>query len=387
MTALRLPVAIATNTNYSTGPDSGTPTKVDPATTPNGFVNGQIIAAQHANFVLNPLQGAARRALTLAALRLHEVRLEGTAITDTAESMAAVSVGEGYPVLACKTAQALGVTDCGRFVAQGVPASITSLVNGAAFDPVTQRILIIGTGGNRCTYSDNSGVAWSAGADIGLTPDTVVWNATKGRFIACASNTAKRSTTGAAAWSSGTISNSTSGGLAVLSNGDTVACGDGAAVAFSVSSDGGATWADASGTISNAGDAPDAGWVVGNEGGFIYHIARLTAGANSFQISRSADGSTWGTVKTYAMPHTGATANRPKILMCQNTGLLVAVMPVDTAIGAIAVTMIAASLDGSEWTDPLYVENAPINAFGVAGGRLLFTRDEMLFASPGIGWN
>ncbi len=43
----------ATNTNYSTGPDNGTATKVDPASTANGFVNGTIAAAQHLNFLFD----------------------------------------------------------------------------------------------------------------------------------------------------------------------------------------------------------------------------------------------------------------------------------------------------------------------------------------------
>jgi hypothetical protein len=388
MTTLRLPVAWATSANYSSGPDTGTPTKVDPSSNPEGFVNGQIIAAQHVNFELGALAGAARRALTVAALHLHEVRLEGTAITDTAESMAAVSLGEGYNVVAIKTAQSFGVSDCGRLSALGVPPSITSLVSGAAFDPVTGRILVVGTGGNRCSYSDDSGEIWTAGADIGAVPEAVVWNAAKGRFITYTGGTAKHSTTGAAAWSSGTISNTPSGGLAVLNNGDTVACGDGAAVAFSISTDGGATWADASGTIPNAPDAIDPGWVVGNEGGFIYHVARLGVGANTFRISRSADGSVWAAVKTFAMPHVGAvSANRPKVLMCQNTGLLVALMPVTPLICNGTQTMISASLDGLGWSDPLYIADAPINSFALAGGRLLFTRDAMLFASSGIGWS
>jgi hypothetical protein len=45
----------ATNANFSTGPDAGTPTKVDPASTANGFVNGTIAAAQHINFLFNGL--------------------------------------------------------------------------------------------------------------------------------------------------------------------------------------------------------------------------------------------------------------------------------------------------------------------------------------------
>lgn len=43
----------ATNTNYSTGPDNGTPTKIDPSSTANGFVNGTIAAAQHINFLFD----------------------------------------------------------------------------------------------------------------------------------------------------------------------------------------------------------------------------------------------------------------------------------------------------------------------------------------------
>lgn len=390
MTTLILPRRFASDTNYSSGPDTGTPTKVDrgAALTAQGFIPGSPVPAQHVNHALNAATGIARRTLSVDMLRLTELRLAGTSITDTAESMAAASVGVGYPVVACKTAQAFGVTDCGRFKVLGVPASITSLVTGAARDPATNRILIVGTGGNRCAYSDDSGVTWTAGADIGEVPQAVVWNASKGRFITSNGTSTKRSTTGAAAWSAGTISNSSSGGLAVLSNGNTVACGDGFSVAFSISTDGGATWSDSAGTIPNAGAAADAGWVVGNEGASIFHIARLTAGANTFQVSRSSDGSSWGVAKTFAMPHAGASANRPKILMCQNTGLLVAIMPFTPAISSPGdITMISASLDGSEWTEPFYVSDAPINAFSVAGGRLLFTRDDMLFASAGIGWS
>lgn len=45
----------ATNALYSTGPDAGSSTKVDPASTANGFINGTIAAAQHVNFLFNGL--------------------------------------------------------------------------------------------------------------------------------------------------------------------------------------------------------------------------------------------------------------------------------------------------------------------------------------------
>jgi hypothetical protein len=43
----------ATLTNYNTGPDNGTPTKVDPASATNGFIAGTVIAPQHVNFLIN----------------------------------------------------------------------------------------------------------------------------------------------------------------------------------------------------------------------------------------------------------------------------------------------------------------------------------------------
>jgi hypothetical protein len=43
----------ATLANYGTGPDVGTPTKVDPASATNGFIAGTVIAPQHVNFLFD----------------------------------------------------------------------------------------------------------------------------------------------------------------------------------------------------------------------------------------------------------------------------------------------------------------------------------------------
>jgi hypothetical protein len=43
----------ATNLNYSTGPDLGSATKIDPASATNGFIAGTVIAPQHVNFLVN----------------------------------------------------------------------------------------------------------------------------------------------------------------------------------------------------------------------------------------------------------------------------------------------------------------------------------------------
>lgn len=62
MTLNALP-AWATNANYSTGPNVGTPTKIDPSSAPNGFIEGVIAAPQHVNFLLNALAGEVPKAL------------------------------------------------------------------------------------------------------------------------------------------------------------------------------------------------------------------------------------------------------------------------------------------------------------------------------------
>jgi hypothetical protein len=46
----------STSLNYSAGPDTATPTKVDPASTANGFISGVIAAPQHVNFLLNEIK-------------------------------------------------------------------------------------------------------------------------------------------------------------------------------------------------------------------------------------------------------------------------------------------------------------------------------------------
>jgi hypothetical protein len=45
----------ATNALYSTGPDAGSATRVDPASTANGFISGTVIAPQHVNFLLDAI--------------------------------------------------------------------------------------------------------------------------------------------------------------------------------------------------------------------------------------------------------------------------------------------------------------------------------------------
>lgn len=68
--------------------------------------------------------------------------------------------------------------------------------------------------------------------------------------------------------------------------------------------------------------------------------------------------------------------------MCPNTGLLVVVC--STAGGQ---TVAYASLDGTDWVGPSCIFPAiGVDGFAIAGGRLLATFDDMVFASDGIGF-
>ncbi len=60
---MTLSLSWATNASYSVGPDTGTATKVDPASAANGFIRGTVIAPQHVNFLLNAIEVALAKAL------------------------------------------------------------------------------------------------------------------------------------------------------------------------------------------------------------------------------------------------------------------------------------------------------------------------------------
>jgi hypothetical protein len=120
------------------------------------------------------------------------------------------------------------------------------------------------------------------------------------------------------------------------------------------------------------------GTLIGNQGATIYHAAR-TSGGVSVQVSSSINGGTWITTATIANP--GSTfASAPRIMMCQNTGLLVLAAPLTSGLCALY-----ASFDGADWVGPQLVSDPGVNAFALAGGRLLATFGAALFASDGIG--
>ncbi len=330
------------------------------------------------------------RTLTAATLRLRRVATEGFSITDTAESMAAVQSAATTQLLAIKTAQALAVSAIDSILQQGVPSDITSLVTDAATDGTN--IIVIGTGGNRSSLSVDDGATWAAGSSGTASAGTssrIIWSEANGLFYGAPSTlgggfeSIKRTVdgTGYSAANTTIAVGATFAGLAALANAKIIACYDQSGdPSFQVSAGGSGAFTATGGTVANSTLTDEGGCLVGNGGTLVYHAARLSSGS-LLQVSSSLDGATWTTLATINAPTTLGFASRPRIFMCQNTGLLVIVAPLTSTADAVY-----SSTDGVDWIGPAYVYPGPgIDAYALAGGRLLCTRDGMLFATDGIG--
>lgn len=384
------PRIFASDTLFTTGPASGSATKED-ATDPliaQGIIPGAAYPAQHLNHelhsattILAQLAGEARRNLRTRALRLRELSQPGLTPDDNAESMAAISIGEGNETLALKVSSSgiLLCSDSDRITAGGVLQSITSLVTDAARNG--SRIVVVGTGGNANCFSTDNGGSWTAGGVLGGACGSLVYNATYSRFMAVrTTGSLVHFSTDATSWSSANSSLTTNqAGIAVLANGNTVVCGTDGGVfpSFSISTNGGTSWADTGGTIPSAAGAGDPGWVCGNAGAKIWHVSRV--GSDHIVMSSSTNGTAWTEDADIQLPANGS--GQPRILCCPDSGLLVVAVPI-----ASGTTALLASTDGGlVWSEPSYVAGMPIACFAVAGGRLFATVNGSIFASDGVG--
>jgi len=388
MTTPSLPRPWATGINYSTGPDTGTPTKVDPSSDLNGFIRGVIAAPQHVNYLLGLLTNIVRRPFELAALRLRQLSQDGVTVTDTLEFMAAVQRNIGTPPVLAKAGESWTTGDWSRLdVADTLPSIDTQIYNAATDG---SRIVAAGDNGTniRLDYTDDDGATWTAGFAGGAAVKPsggIYWNEFHSTFVFIAStNSAAQSPDGVTVpTSSGANDVEATSRIAILSNGDIVGLSQTVAspLTFRDSTDAGITWSNTAGTVANAAAADNRGCMAGNNGALVYHAASLTSGA-SIQISSSADGAAWSTLASIAPPGSSAFSGQCRLLMCQNTGLLVL-----ASVTSSAQMALYASLDGQTWVGPHVLFPSPgINAFAVAGGRLFGTMNDMLFGSDGLGY-
>jgi hypothetical protein len=388
MTTIKLPRPFATLLNYASGPDTGTPTKVDVGTPTSGFVRGVAAASQNVNFELNALTTATRRPLTVASLIMRDLDPNGATISDTSAAIGVASATVLEEAIVVK-----GDTD-GVFRFADFPLASQSGVTVSAITTDVRKLvgngsrhLVVGDGGVDNAFSTNSGNTWSAGGATGLiTPPTdCVWDGTQ--FIVSNDAGGSAHSTNGVAWTGATggsdISDVLTGGhgngLAVLSGGTVVAAGIITDPAFVKSTNHGLTWANTGGTVPSAHDfVVNRGWLAGNGGSEIYWLG--SDGTGSLKVFVSTDGTTW-TLRASVSSGLTPAANTPKLLMCQDTGLLVALL--EQGFGGIVAM---ASLDGGRtWTERINTSVTSVHAFGLAKGRLFATVGDQLFASDGIG--
>jgi hypothetical protein len=391
----------ATDAVYSSGVAVGTPVKADPgaALTAQGIIPGVGFLTQHVNHQLNRMSAVDRVVFKRLALQLHEVRKEGATITDTAASMAAISIDPAQATLALKSDSGFWCTDWARaqFISQ--PLGIDGTVRDMATDGAGN-IIAIGANsaglGFGISKSNDNGGSWTAGADGTLDMRRVVYSENSSKFVISLAGTNSKFVLYTADGSipltssdTGLAANGGGGGLAVLNAGVSdilVICGEATGAAnrpfFRRSLDGGLTWT--TGVQAAAGVFANFGSVVGNGGAMAYHVGTITGGGTLRVSTIGATGSalTMTTAATLALPAgaTFATGSNPRILMCQNTGLLVVVAPL-----ANGLTALYASQDGSDWVGPTLTDtDARTNGFALAGGKLFATVGAMLFASVGV---
>lgn len=311
-------------------------------------------------------------------LRLRQVGID-TPFADNGAAMAVTRMSNGR-LIAIKA----GATDTrtvseadDSYVVGGTVASITSLVTGVAING--SRIVAVGTGGNRCCFSTDFGATWSAGSDLGATPNLggIIYNSTHSRFMVAfaAGVSVAQDVDGASTWASvSTGLTSAQGGIAHFSNGDTLACGlDGSAdVAMARSTDGGASWS-ATATVPNPGDYDNSGWIHGDGGNTIYHVGAVGGGA-TLRVSATTSVMSWSLRASFSA--IGGISFKPRIFLCPDTGVLVVIAPIGSG------TTVYLSRDrGFTWHGPEFYRSRFTSSFGIARGRLFSSFGTSLFAT------
>ncbi len=376
---MKLPQPWATSTNYSSGPDTGTPTKVDPASTANGFIRGTAAAAQHVNFNLHPLAETTRRTFTTGCLALR--LLDTDEQDDLTAGLGVAQVAASVPVVLIKasTSGVLRVLGAGA-VNGGAVAGFTDTVKQAA--RVSTTIVAVGAGGTENGRTSDNGVGWTAGGATGLItePVSIAGDGTQFCLVSAVGGSAHGT---GATWTVGTIGDDvsdvvTGGGITSVAGITGVFCAVGLEAgdpAFARSVDHGVLWTAAAGTVPNAATHTDAGWITSDGAAAFYHAGYRAS--VTCDIATSATGSTWTGLATLT---SALTISGVKLMHCDRTDLLVVAMQHSTNVE------VRASTDaGATWSEPEYLQGFVLAGLGVAGGRLFGSKGARLYASDGVG--
>lgn len=353
---------------------------ITPSGSPDEVGASQYLSAVQAIAEASAAASFARLDLALLQLRLID---DANPYTDTAASLGIARQSNGTLIIVKS-----GANDVHRFSesddsgqgAIGTITSITSLVTDIAI--TTGRAVAIGTGGNRCCFTANFGSTWTAGSDLGATPDRIIYNSTYSRFLvsfAAGVNVAQDSDAASVWTNAATSLVSAQGGLASFSNGDTLACGlDGSsAVAISRSTNGGTSWAVTS-TVPNPSDYGDSGWIDGNGGTTIYHAGALAGSPTNVRVCSTDSTMNWQLLSTinFGAPIT----SRARILVDNFFNVLVVLVTFSS--GTIAVV----SRDGGlTWSSRAFYKIRALNSFGLAQGRLFSSVSGELYSTMQLG--
>lgn len=353
---------------------------ITPSGSPDQLGASQYLAAVQAIALAQATLAFARLDLALLQLRLID---DANPYTDTAASIAVARQSNGTLIIVKQ-----GASDVHRFSESddsghggiGTITSITSLVTDIAV--TTGRTVVIGTGGNRCCFSTNFGSSWTAGSDLGATPDRIIYNSNKSVFMAsfAAGVNVAQDVDAASVWTNAaTTLNSAQGGLANFSNGDTLACGldVGGAVAISKSTNGGSSWAVAP-TVPNPSDYANSGWIDGNGGSTIYHVGELTALPGQLRICSTDSTMNWQLRSTVGVGIT--ITGKPRILVDNFFNVIVVL-----AAGTSGTVALMSRDGGVTWSDRAFYRIRALNSFGLAQGRLFTSINGELYSTMQLG--
>lgn len=328
--------------------------------------------------------------LTSRALRRSATkpRLVSGMTLAAASNAAVVSRGRQHPAIVCNAGDSPwyvrddATSESGGAAIPSITGSILG-INGA-YDPASDRVVVVGSGGNRVAYSDDGGQTWTAGANLGGTGLGCIWNPTFSRFIAMVTNAMLYSADASAAWTS--VSTSTNGrGIAMLPNGTMYILTSSNDGTTRMSTDGGTTWV-AGPTAPNAGDLLDRGGVAGAGLDYVFHAGVRFSGDGKVQISRIRPGeSSWAVVGE--IPELGGSAydDACAIRQCPDTGLLAVLVGIGSTAHALAVS----TDSGLTWTDPQVLRPSVYGLGSLAavhGKVFLADSNAQFWLSDGIGW-
>ncbi len=378
---MKLPQPWATSLNYASGPDTGTPTKVDPASTANGFIRGTAAAAQHVNFNLHPLAETTRRTYTTGCLTLRLLDTDEQDDLTGGLAVDASSLTVRSLLVKASTTGVVAVHSGSSGVSVGVLAGITDSIKQAA--RVSTTVVVIGAGGTQNARSGNTGNTWTTGGASGLITDLVSIAGDGTQFCVVSAAGGSAHGTGAT-WTVATIGDDisdvvTGGGItSVAGIADLfVAVGlEATDPAFARSVDHGVLWTAASGTVPNAASHIDAGWITSDGAAAFYHAGYRAS--VTCDVASSPDGNTWTSKATLT---SAAAITGVKLMHCPQTDLLVVAMQ----HGDLNVEVRASTDGGDTWSEPEFLQGFVLAGLGVAGGRLFGAKGGRLFASDGVG--